>query len=37
MSKMEIATLFSKELGVTPVALRAPYVTPSSNLIIIFY
>jgi len=37
MNKMEIVTLFSKELGVTPVALRAPYVTPSSNLIIIFY
>lgn len=37
MSKMEMATYFSRELGVTPVALRAPYVTPSSYLLIIFY
>jgi len=28
-----MATFFSRELGVTPVALRAPYVTPSSLIL----
>lgn len=38
MSKIEMPKIFSREFGATPVApIGAPYVTPNSQLFILFY